>query len=57
MVHNPSVSNPREEKVEKVKEDEDEWEEEEEKEKGKEEEKLVSKDYLNNLKKCRTKQR
>ena len=45
------MSNPREEKVEKVKEDEDEWEEEEEKEKGKEEEKLVNKDYLNNLKK------
>ena len=32
-------------------------EEEEEMEKGKEEEKLVNKDYLNNLKKYRTKQR
>lgn len=51
------MSNPREEQVEKVKEDEDEWEEEEEMEKGKEEEKLVKKDYLNNLKKYRTKQR
>lgn len=49
------MSNPREEQVEKVKEDEDEWEEEEEKEKGKEEEKLVNKDYLNNLKKYGTK--
>ena len=51
------MSNPKEEQVEKVKDDEDEWEEEEEKEKGKEEEKLVNKDYLNNLKKYRTKQR
>lgn len=51
------MSNPKEEQVEKVKDDEDEWEEEEEKEKGKEEEKLVNKDCLNNLKKYRTKQR
>ena len=51
------MSNPKEEQVEKVKDDEDEWEEEEEKEKGKEAEKLVNKDYLNNLKKYRTKQR
>lgn len=51
------MSNPKEEHVEKVKDDEDEWEEEEEKEKGKEEEKLVNKDCLNNLKKYRTKQR
>ena len=51
------MSNPREEQVEKVKEDEDEWEEEEEMAKGKEEEKLVNKDYLTNLKKYRTKQR
>lgn len=51
------MSNPKEERVEKVKDDEDEWEEEKEKEKGKEEEKLVNKDYLNNLNKYRTKQR